>query len=145
MSSTIDEMKGSLKNAADLTLWTHHHPWMSVGVAAAGGFTLASMFKGTTSDGLKSMMGGSAAVNANSESSVAAAENGQTKSLMGSLFNLARTALEATLVSAIRAEGISRAAQPQPPEPQPLAPSQTPKAQYSQSTYSEPLQHSVAH
>ena len=115
ISVTIDDLKGSLKNAADPKLWAHHHPWMSVGVAAAAGFTLASAVKGSSGAGLDSLMGGQPAASTTTNP-ITAAENGQSKSLMGSLFNLARTALEASLISAIRAEGISRAAQPQPSE-----------------------------
>jgi len=116
ITATMTELKGSLKNAADLTLWTHHHPWMTVGVAAAAGFTVASAIKGgggNPLDGLSGVQAGAAAANGSGD---AATGSGQSKSLMGSLFNLARTALEASLVSAIRAEGIARAVQPQPSE-----------------------------
>lgn len=38
---TIENIKGDLRTATDVRLWTQEHPWAAVGVAAAVGFTAA--------------------------------------------------------------------------------------------------------
>jgi len=41
MRHTVDELKQSLKETADIKYWARRHPWASVGAAAAGGFVAA--------------------------------------------------------------------------------------------------------
>jgi hypothetical protein len=116
LTRTLAELKGSFAQAGNIKLWAHHYPWVSVGLAVATGFTLAAVASGgSTTD--------------NSDESIPATEEGERQrlvremakapynsvpghkpklgdSLLGSLFSLARTALEASLVSAIREQGI---------------------------------------
>jgi hypothetical protein len=118
ISASLDELKSALKSAADVKLWAHHHPWVSVGVAAATGFTLASMVGGSKSPdrSAHNNVGRSTVDRLNQ---VGAEDTSSASgSLLSSLFTLARTALEASLVAAIRTEGMNRAADAQAPIPE---------------------------
>jgi hypothetical protein len=114
ISGALAELKTELSKAGNVKLWTHHYPWVSLGVAAATGFTLAAVVKKGTADVTPQdeedverhrLLHQFAETPYNSRPG----EKPQLgQSLMGSLFSLARTALEASLVSAIRADGIAR-------------------------------------
>jgi ElaB/YqjD/DUF883 family membrane-anchored ribosome-binding protein len=43
LSASLAEVKQGLADAVDVRLWTRRHPWASVGVAAAAGFTAATL------------------------------------------------------------------------------------------------------
>lgn len=116
LSNTLAELKGSFAQAGNIKLWAHHYPWVTAGLAVATGFTLAAVARGGSATG-------------DTDESVPASEEAERQrlvremakapynavpgskpklgdSLLGSLFSLARTALEASLVSAIREQGI---------------------------------------
>jgi ElaB/YqjD/DUF883 family membrane-anchored ribosome-binding protein len=42
IQQTLDDLRESLKTAADVRLWTRQHPWASVATAAAVGFAAAN-------------------------------------------------------------------------------------------------------
>jgi hypothetical protein len=121
LSNTLAELKGSFAQAGNIKLWAHHYPWVTAGLALATGFTLAAVAAGGSTNGI-------------SDDSVPASEESERQrlvremakapynsvpgskpklgdSLLGSLFSLARTALEASLVSAIREQGIQAQSQ----------------------------------
>jgi hypothetical protein len=120
IARTIDELKESVLKAGDVRLWTHHHPWAAVGIAAATGFSLAAAVRGAGKED-----------EPDEDEKVTEARNlllqaakapyddlprrrrkaKVSNSLLGSFFNLARTAIEASLVAAMRAEGVERAYQ----------------------------------
>jgi hypothetical protein len=111
IGTVLHELQSNLAKAGDVKLWAHHYPWLTVGVAAATGFTLATVARSkepkppeTAGEeaSRQRMIHESAAAPYNSHGSKPKLGD----SLLGSLFSLARTALEASLVSAIRAEGI---------------------------------------
>jgi hypothetical protein len=115
IGNALAELKTNIAKAGDIKLWAHHYPWVTLGVAAATGFTLATV----------AASGGDASATEGEEESrqrlvreaAAAPYNSAAvgpkpklgESLLGSLFSLARTALEASLVSAIRADTMERA------------------------------------
>ena len=45
ISIAMNELKANLWRGADVKLWAHHYPWLTLGVAAASGFTLAGIVK----------------------------------------------------------------------------------------------------
>jgi hypothetical protein len=119
IGNALADMKSELAKAVDIKLWTHHYPWLAVGAAAATGFTMAAVVtKGTASTGTPDLDGEAerqqllhetAKAPYNTHSALGGTSRPRLgESLLGSLFSLARTALEASLVSAIRAEGIER-------------------------------------
>lgn len=48
---SLEELKTSLRTAADLRLWAQHHPWLTVGAAGAAGLAagaaISSLVKGS--------------------------------------------------------------------------------------------------
>jgi hypothetical protein len=146
LSNTLGEIKADLARAGNIKLWAHHYPWLTAGLAVATGFTLAAVASGGSNSGSSN--------NGSAEGSLAADEEAQRQrlvretakapynslpgnkpklgdSLLGSLFSLARTALEASLVSAIREQGIQ--AQSQPPPATAPPPATVSGAQFSSS------------
>jgi hypothetical protein len=116
ISKVLAELKANAAKAGDVKLWAHHYPWVTLGVAAATGFTLAAVATSGGAD-VSETEGEEAARQRLVRETAKAPYNstgGGTKpklgdSLLGSLFSLARTALEASLVSAIRTDAIERA------------------------------------
>lgn len=115
MSNALAELKTNFAKAGDVKLWAHHYPWLTVGVAAATGFTLATIAKSSSGDGAETEGEEAArqrlvreAAKAPYNSAAVGTKPKLGESLLGSLFSLARTALEASLVAAIRTEGIER-------------------------------------
>jgi hypothetical protein len=43
LARTLEELKASLRTSADLRVWTRRHPWAALGVAAAAGFSAATL------------------------------------------------------------------------------------------------------
>jgi ElaB/YqjD/DUF883 family membrane-anchored ribosome-binding protein len=43
MQATLEQMRASLKEAADVRAWARHYPWATLGVAAAAGFVAAKV------------------------------------------------------------------------------------------------------
>jgi hypothetical protein len=132
LSNSLAELKGSIAQAGNIKLWAHHYPWVAAGLAVATGFTLAAVASGGSTSG-------------DSDESVPASEEAERQrlvremakapynsvpgskpklgdSLLGSLFSLARTALEASLVSAIREQGIQAQNQASPDSSSPPSP-----------------------
>jgi hypothetical protein len=118
LSNTLRELQGDFAKAGNIKLWAHHYPWVTVGVAVATGFTLAAIAK-SGSDATGADIDGSLRASEEAErqrlvretakapyNSTTAGKPKLGESLLGSLFSLARTALEASLVSAIREQGI---------------------------------------
>jgi hypothetical protein len=131
LGNTLDEIKTELAKAGNLKLWAHHYPWVTAGLAVATGFTLAAVASGRGSDGADPSL--TADEEAERQrllretakapyNSVAGNKPKLGDSLLGSLFSLARTALEASLVSAIREQGIQAQGQAGPATVQPPAP-----------------------
>jgi hypothetical protein len=119
----LEDLKSGLAKAGDVRLWTHHHPWAAVGVAAATGFSLAALVLGRGGGenqddpeppARHSLLEQAAKAPYDDYTSRRSPKVSET--LLGSLFNLARTALEASLLSAIRAEGVERAQQAVQPD-----------------------------
>jgi hypothetical protein len=116
IGNVLAELKTNVAKAGDIKLWAHHYPWMTLGVAAATGFTLATVAASSGAEASETE-GEEAArqrlVREAAKSPYNSADIGKKPklgdSLLGSLFSLARTALEASLVSAIRADTIERA------------------------------------
>jgi len=42
VQAALGRLKCDARTAADYRLWAHYHPWLSVGAAAAGGYTAAT-------------------------------------------------------------------------------------------------------
>jgi hypothetical protein len=124
LSNTLSELKGSFSQAGNIKLWAHHYPWVTVGLAVATGFTLAAVASGgsTTGNSEESLPGGEEEERQRLLREMAKAPYNSVPgskpklgdSLLGSLFSLARTALEASLVSAIREQGIQAQNQASP-------------------------------
>jgi hypothetical protein len=113
IGNTLAELKTELAKAGDVRLWAHHYPWVTLGVAAATGFTLAAIVNKAattpeTADEKQRSEQIREAAKAPYDSKRDKSKPRLGDSLLGSLFSLARTALEASLVSAIRAEGVER-------------------------------------
>jgi hypothetical protein len=113
IGNALSEFKTELAKAGDVRLWAHHYPWVTLGVAAATGFTLAAIVNKGLADAepphdksSERLIRETAKAPYNDVPGSSQPRVGD--SLLGSLFSLARTALEASLVSAIRAEGIER-------------------------------------
>jgi hypothetical protein len=116
MSTALADLKGNLAKVGDIKLWTHHYPWLAVGVAAASGFTLAAVAnkggaKAGEADDHESERQRLVRETAKApyQANAAGTRPKVGESILGSLFNLARTALEASLVSAIHDQGVERA------------------------------------
>ena len=116
ISNALAELKGNLAKAGDLKLWAHHYPWVTLGVAAATGFTLATVAAKGGEDPAQAeneeasrqrMVREAAKAPYNSTATGTKPKLGD--SLLSSLFSLARTALEASLVSSIRTDAMERA------------------------------------
>jgi hypothetical protein len=121
LGNTLDEIKTELAKAGNIKLWAHHYPWMTAGLALATGFTLAAVAKGADSGKANETIPASEEAERQRllRETAKAPYNSVTgntpklgDSLLGSLFSLARTALEASLVSAIREQGIQAQSQP---------------------------------
>jgi len=117
IGSALAEMKSELAQAADIKLWTQHYPWLAVGAAAATGFTMAAIVQKGSATAAEApgeaerqrLLRETAKAPYNTPSVFPTSSKPKLgDSLLGSLFSLARTALEASLVAAIRAEGIER-------------------------------------
>ncbi len=118
IARTIDELKASLIKAGDVRLWTHHHPWVAIGVGAATGFSLAAVVRSAGKEQPDEDEKLAEARNLLLQAAKVPYDDAPPRrkskvsdSLLGSLFNLARTAMEASLVTAMRAEGVERAYQ----------------------------------
>jgi hypothetical protein len=116
IGNALAELKANLAKAGDVKLWAHHYPWVTLGVAAATGFTLAAVAARGSADASETEGEEESRQRLVREAAAApySSAAGSTKpklgeSLLGSLFSLARTALEASLVSAIRADTLDRA------------------------------------
>ena len=118
LQNTLTEFKTNLAHAGDPKLWTHHYPWVSIGLAAATGFTLAAVVNGADT----APQEGDEPARRHMLHEVAKAgprgvddsKHHFRESLLGSLFSVARTALEASLVSAIHAQGREQSQSPPP-------------------------------
>jgi hypothetical protein len=128
LGNTLDEIKTELAKAGNIKLWAHHYPWLTAGLAVATGFTLAAVASG----GGKTDESGVAdeeeerqrLLRETARAPYNTLPGGKQKlgdSLLGSLFSLARTALEASLVSAIREQGIQAQTQANQVAPSPPA------------------------
>lgn len=104
--ATVEQLKPSLKTAADVRLWTQHHPWLSVGVAAAAGFVLANqVFSGADGAGAGQMAEGASAGRPPRAPEPGPHETGgaQRASGGGMLMGLLRDAVAMLTAAAIRA------------------------------------------
>jgi hypothetical protein len=62
LRESLEQLQSSLKTAADVRLWTQHHPWVSVGVAAVAGFAVAhTLFSGADGAGAGQVAEGASA------------------------------------------------------------------------------------
>jgi ElaB/YqjD/DUF883 family membrane-anchored ribosome-binding protein len=118
IARTLEDLKSGVAKAGDVRLWTHHHPWAAVGVAAATGFSLAALMLGGGRRDANQEEEEARRRHLYEEAAKAPYDDYTSRrspkvsdTLLGSLFNLARTALEASLLTAIRTEGVERAQQ----------------------------------
>ena len=132
LSNTLGEIKADLAKAGNVKLWAHHYPWLTVGLAVATGFTLAAVATGGGGKSAGADEPGIAGEEAERQrllretarapyNTVGGGKQQLGESLLGSLFSLARTALEASLVSAIREQGIQAQNQASPTTTSPPA------------------------
>jgi ElaB/YqjD/DUF883 family membrane-anchored ribosome-binding protein len=114
VGQTLEELKDSLRAGLDVRVWTARHPWAAVGVAAATGFAAAAAVRSAAharTDTLPSTNGAGpqqAAV-------YSGATNGQSKPTKDSpivkgLFELAKVAIEASIMAAGKAVAANQAA-----------------------------------
>jgi hypothetical protein len=121
ISQTLEELKGSLQTAADLSLWTRQHPWAALGVAAAAGFAVANA---VTPSKHKAAPPPWQAYPPAGYATGATAANGQQgasplNSLLAPLFDMAKVALQSTIASAIGGVMTKEAVEANtPPQPQ---------------------------
>jgi hypothetical protein len=100
MSQSIESLKQSFKTAADLKLWADHHPWLTVGAAAAAGFAAGSTIVGAASKEEP------APDRSSSRERFAANDDRRQpsalwSSLMAPLFDLAKVAVQSSIASAM--------------------------------------------
>jgi hypothetical protein len=102
MEQSAQALKQSLRTATDLKLWAEHHPWLTVGAAAAGGFA--------TGSAIGSALSGTPPTAANGQpppgvyyGPYAPPKQPSTawSSMMGPLFDLAKVAIQSTIASAM--------------------------------------------
>lgn len=101
MAQSVEALKRSLGTATDLRLWAQHHPWLTVGTAAAGGFaagsTIASVLRGSPPPN-----GQAATATAYTQPNAAPRQQSVLwSSLMGPLFDLAKVALQSSIAAAM--------------------------------------------
>jgi hypothetical protein len=100
MDQSVADLKQSLRTAADLQLWAQHHPWLTVGAAAAGGFAAGST--------IASLLSGSPPPDTNGQPPQAAYAQAPPRqnsvlwsALMGPLFDLAKVAIQSSIAAAM--------------------------------------------
>ena len=135
----MEELKESLKTAADIQLWTRQHPWVAVGVAAAAGFAAATAVTPSPAaevqeklERLEQYERGrvpSAAASA-SRRSGSSSQNSAMNSLLRPLFDMAKVAIQSSIASALAGVVHHQATQAETPSPQD-------QPQQEQPTYSQ--------
>jgi ElaB/YqjD/DUF883 family membrane-anchored ribosome-binding protein len=121
MAHTVQELKDSLRTAADLKLWTRQHPWAAVGVAAVAGFAVANAVTPSKHEHAPPppwmAYGNGQAAPAGAPH--AAKSYGALNSLLAPLFDMAKVALQSTIASAIGGAMQQQANEAEtPPQPQ---------------------------
>jgi len=101
MNETLKGIKDSLRTAADLQLWAKHHPWLTVGAAAAAGFAAASVVTSAVqgpprANGYVPPDGAHMAAG-----SAPRQHSAMWSSLMAPLFDLAKVAIQSAIASAM--------------------------------------------
>jgi len=92
MQRTVDDMKVTVQQAADVRWWTQHYPWYAVGAAAVLGFVAATRVLTPPSH----------------PTPPAQPANGRTAappSWTASLFEMVRSTLMSTIIGALHASG----------------------------------------
>jgi hypothetical protein len=92
MQRTVEDMKLTAQQAANVRWWTQQYPWYAVGAAAVLGFIAATQVSASS----------------NSNPSPAPAAQGQTvvrQSWLAPLFDMLRTTLMSTIIGAVHASG----------------------------------------
>jgi hypothetical protein len=102
MTCAWEDAKAGLGEAADLRLWTQQHPWVTLGVAAAAGFTAATGLVPSARAQSSAAEGTNGTAPAKAEKAEAAASAEPPSSLAAMLFDLAKVAVQTTLMAAIR-------------------------------------------
>ncbi len=90
LSESLETLKKSLGNAADLQLWAQHHPWLTVGVAAAAGFAAANV-----------IFARPAPAPANQPYAAPPKNPGMLGSMLTPVFDLMKVALQSSLAGAM--------------------------------------------
>lgn len=112
LGHSVDELKDSLKQAASLETWARTYPWAALGVAIAGGFTLATIVtpkKGeSVGEKLAALTPASAAKDGAEHAEKAAKKSAFISLLLSALFELAKnfavTRFKAAIQSPTRAK-----------------------------------------
>ncbi|MDZ4819253.1 MAG: hypothetical protein SGJ20_09800 [Planctomycetota bacterium] len=106
IANSSTQFKEAIKSATDLKAWAHYHPWLSVGVAGAVGFSLAAALKGKKPMPAASVNGSAATKGETSANGAAAtaARAGMATPLLAGIFRLAGTVLETTVLTALRTD-----------------------------------------
>ena len=136
VTRTLEELKESLKTAADIQLWTRQHPWVAVGVAAAAGFAAATAVTPSPAaevqeklERLEQYERGRAPAAA-SAAGARSGPNSAMNSLLKPLFDMAKVAVQSSIASAIAGAMHNQASQADTQSPQDQAPQEQPT--YSQ-------------
>jgi hypothetical protein len=102
LARTLDELKSSLRTTADLRVWTRRHPWAALGIAAAAGFSAATVVAGRRTNRTSNR-----AETTRREEAQSADENSDSDSpqplattVFSALFDLAKVAIQSSVAAA---------------------------------------------
>lgn len=124
VARTLEELKESLKTASDIKLWAQHHPWLTVGTAAATGFAAGSAVTSMFQHQPETADGADRRYEAFSQQR---ASPPAWTSLLAPLFDVAKVAVQSAI-----AAGIGAMQQQQPsPEAQQAAGGVPPHGEYA--------------
>jgi hypothetical protein len=105
---SLEALKQSLGTAVDLRLWAQHHPWLTVGAAAAAGFAAGSTITSAISGEPEPSRNGYASTQQAAGPPPAAQAGAAPRqhsalwnSLIGPLFDLAKVAIQSSIASAM--------------------------------------------
>lgn len=118
LRGAIEDLKQSLRHAADPRVWTEKHPWAGVGLAAAAGFGAAALIKEAAAEAVAPAAVTSApaaAQNAAAPEQPAAqappAGHSALHSLLTPLWDIAQAALKSFAVNAVKSSMTSPVAE----------------------------------
>jgi hypothetical protein len=111
IAATLARLKGNLKEAADVRIWTQRHPWIALGAAATAGVAAAGIVKKPRKDDSR------VADDDEPHSAAGTTRANQAKQgrpmfdkLFGGMFDLAAISLQHWLMGMVQAHVVSQAA-----------------------------------